>query len=570
MKMKITNIGFGLMTIVLLNACQKKQDFRYDNRINTVPMASSSVRLVNLAGAMQLKVNGVKLTSFMQPDPDGYVGADQTRGTIYFPETGRLGLTYSIPQQFVNASGWIDSIMFSSLGNKYGLSDSRNFRAKDDFNNPHDYYYVRLRPNRATFQDSLIAVPKSVSPSSNPTSFKIRLLNLSSVPDQYSTPGVFRKGPMTLAWADGTPIAEAKDIAPGKYSDYIEIPYGTYQFKVLDQDSREVQGNSSFTLNTSTGTLMDYYGDRGVGGKYDTWLTYAPIKTFQPGGVYTIAVSMNYDCEIPTGNPNGETVKTEGNTFRIISDISEPVNNIYAKVQGVNAIDGQDVQWLVNDQPLGDFVAFTKPTIYKSYVTGNYTLRAVDKKNVLVAQKEISLQPGDNLTAWLYKEASGTTAITVSANNLSSKFYTGKAEEEGSYSTFKDGTPNWIRFMNLCSEVKEATFTTNNGQPFLPIAGSVATNASQHIQLGKSVTQDPYVQLALNMPGQIVAYASSPGVTPGDWLQQITPLNSRDFIANTSLYKTPSLPNREPGYYTVALVGNTISTARMIIIKHNK
>jgi hypothetical protein len=339
---------------------------------------------------------------------------------------------------------------------------------------------------------------------------------------------------------------------------------------VLDQDNREVQGNSSFTLNTSTGTLMDYYGDRGVGGKSDTWLTYAPIKTFQPGGVYTIVVSMNYDCEIPTGNPNGETIKTEGNTFRIISDISEPVNNVYARVQGVNAIDGQDVQWLVNDQPLGDVVSFTKPTIYKSYVTGNYTLKAVDKKNVLIAQKEISLQPGDNLTAWLYKEANGAPAITVSANNLSSKFYTGKAEEEGSYSTFKDGTPNWLRFMNLCSETNEVTFTTDNGQPFLPMAGSVAANASQHILLGKSVTQDPYVQLILNMPGQILTYASGPGVTPGDWLQQITPLNSRDFIANPSLYKTPSLPNREPGYYTVALVGNTVSTARMIIIKHNK
>lgn len=570
MKMKITYTGFWLLAVLSISACKKKQDFEYDNRPGTEPLASSSARIVNVAGATQLVINGLKLTNFLPPDIDGYYGADQTRGTVYFPETGRLGLTYAIPQQFVNTKGWVDSIVFSSLGKRNGLPESRRFSAKDDFNDPHDYYYVRYRPNRGTYLDSLITVPRSVSPPSNPTGFKIRLLNLSSPPDAFSVQGVYRKGPMSLAWADGTIIPGVQNVVPGTWSDYIEVPYGTYQFKVLDADGREVQGNSSLPLNTITGTVMDFYGTPGVGGRSDTWLTYAPFKTFQPGGIYTIVVSMNYDCVIPTGSPNGETVNTEGNTFRIIADISEPVNTIYARMQAVNAVQDTDVQWLVNEKPLGQSLAFTQQTAYERYITGNYIIKATDKNGALLAQTTTSLQPGDNITAWLYTARDGKTAIALSANNLSSKYYNGNAGEEGSYSMYKEATPNWIRFMNLCTELGEVTFTTNNGMPFLAMSGSSAAKASQHILLGQPVVIDPYVQLLLNVPGQILAYQSAPGVLPGNWQQQIQPLKSTDFIARTDLYKTTPLPNREPGFYTVALVGKTAGNARMIIVKHNK
>lgn len=569
-KMKTTYIVMGLLAVLTATSCKKKLDFQYDNRVNTEPMPLSSTRIINLASATQLSINGKKLTSYMLPDIDGYYGPDQTRPTIYFPETGRMGITFTIPQEFVNATGGIDSIRFSSLGNKIGLPDSRKFSAKDNFNDPHDYYYIRLRPNIGTYQDSLVAVSRSVSPPSNPTNIKIRLLNLSSEPNGLSQPGVFRKGPMSLAWANGTTISGMENIAPGSASAYIEMPYGTYQLKVLEASGKEVQGNSSFVLNVATGTAMDYYGDIGVGGRKDTWLTYAPVKTFQPGGIYTIVVSMNYDCSIPTGNPNGETVNTEGNTFRIISDISEPVNVIYSRVQAVNVTQGTDVQWLVNDKPLGNALSFTQQTDYKTFVTGVYTLKATDKSGATLAQQELRLQPGDNITAWLYPAKDGKATIALSSNNMSGKFFNGNAGEEGSYSMYKDNTPTWTRFMNFCSELDEVTFTTDDGQPFLATPGSVAVNASQHIQLGKPVTQDPNVQLMLNMPGKVLVYASRPGITPGDWLPQITPLKSTDFIANPSLYKTPQLPNREPGYYTVALVGKKAGEARMIIIKHNK
>ncbi len=570
MKINIASTVSILFAVALTSSCKKKLDFQYDNRINQQPLNGSSVRLVNMANATDLKINGKPLTSFIPPDRDGYFGPDQTRGTIYFPETGRLGASYTVPQQFVNANGWIDSIVFSSMGPKSTLPPSRPFRAKDDFNDPHDYYYVRFRPNTANYMDSLFAIPRSVSAPANPASFKLRLLNLSSEPDKYSEPGLFRKGSMSLAWADGTPVAGLENINPGAYSPYIEIPYGTYQFKVLDRNGREVQGNSSLILNPATGTFMDYYGTPGPGGRADTWLTYAPFKTFQPGGVYTVAVSMNYDCTITNGNPNGETITTEGNTFRIVNDIAEPVNMTYGRLQGVNAFEGKEIKWQVNGAPMGEALSFTKYTPYSIYVTEKYNLKAIDKTGAVLAEKDLSLQPGDNITAWLYPARNGAPSIALVANNLSTKYYKGNASEEGSYSTYRDGIPFWMRFMNFCSDLDEVTFTADNGLPFLVNSTSKALNASQHILPGIAVTEDPYVQLFINHPTQVLAYVSRPGVAPGDWLSNIAPLKSRDFIARPALYPSPFIPNREPGIYTVALVGNSRNNARMIILKHNK
>lgn len=559
--------GVLLLAVLLLGgSCKKKLDFGYDNRLGRQPMAASSIRLVNLAGATELSIGSIPLTSFIQPDKDGYYGPDRTRGTVYFPETGRMGTTFLIPQQFVNAAGWVDSILFNSF---MGLPESRPFKAKDDFNNPHDYYYVRFRPNTAALTDSFFDVPRSVSPPVDPSSFKVRLLNLSSTPDGYSVPGLFRKGPMSLAWSDGTVIPGLQHIAPASWSDYVEIPYGSYQLKVVDAAGREVQGNSSLILNPATGTLMDYYGTPGPGGRADTWLTYAPFKTFQPGGVYTIVVSMNFDCVITNGNPNGETTKTEGNTFRILADMTEPVNLTYGRVQAVNAFQGKEVSWQVNGSPLGGALAFTRQTPFERYITGNYTIKAVDKGGAVLAEKELNLQPGDNITAWLYPDNSGAPAIVLAANNLSAKYYNGNGGEDGSYSMYKDGFPFWIRFLNLCPGLNEVTFTSDNGQAFPVYSGTTANSATQHILQGKAVIQDPYAQLAINLPGQILAYASSPGVLPGDWLQQIPALQSRDFIARKALYQTPELPNREPGFYTVALVGSSPDNARIIIVKHN-
>ncbi|MGF6928287.1 hypothetical protein QFZ48_003787 [Chitinophaga sp. W2I13] len=570
MKMKITYIGMA--AALLFSACSKKLDYTYDNRFIQQPVTASTVRLVNLVGATELTIAGQPLTSFIAPDDEGYYGPNETRATRWFPENGRLGTTFTIPAELLK-NGRADSILFSSLSPKLSVPPPRPFSVQEEVNNPSDYYFVRFRPNAAGFTDSLFRIPRAVSPASDPAGFKVRLLNLSSMPAGNSMPGLFRHGPMTLTLADGTAVPGLTNIMPGAYSGYVELPYGTYQFKVLSSEGKEVPASGEYNLlNPVTGTLMDQQGTPGIGGNKDTWLTYAPLKTFQPGGIYTIVVAYNYDTKVPTGNPNGETTITENNSFRIIADISEPVNMTYARMQGINVAAGRKISWQVDGQPMGATLDYTQQTTYSRYITGTHIVKAIDEKGQVLAERSLPLQPGDNLTLWYYQHKDGAPAITFSANNLSGKFYGGTATDNGTYGMFKDSYPCWIRFMNFCPDLEEMTFTTDNGLPF-PNPVNIPNAAAQHIELGTPVTDNPYVMMFVNFPQRILAYASAPGILPGNWIRTITPLKSRQFIARPELYKTPELPQSEPGIYTVALIGSTSANAtekaRMIIVKHN-
>jgi len=571
MNRSFTYIFITLLIAGGISSCKKKLDFAYDNRPDTQPARNSGTRLINLPGATELQINGTKLTSFMKPDAEGEYGADQTRATVFFPESGRLGLTYTIPQQFVNAQGVIEDLRLSSLSPKIFSLPARSFNLKDNSTNPFDYYYTYFSPSANSFQDSLFAIPRGFSPSSNPENCKVRLLNLSSTPDAYHT------GAMSLSWADGTLIAGAGNIAPGAYSDYIEIPYGSYQLKVLDNAGKEVpakanSGGGVYVLNPQTGTLMGGgNGTPGVGGFVDDWLSYAPLKTYQPGGIYTIVVASIPGYNIPTGSP-GETVGIFTNAFQVISDVSEPVNITYARLQAVNVLPGKEVNWQVDGAALGNTLAFTGQTAYGRYITGIHAIKALNAQGAVLAEAQWQLSPGDNITAWVYAGMNGKAGISFSANNLSTKFNSGVSGNDGSYANLQDVYPYWMRFMNFCADLDEVTFTSDNGQAF---AGSVGSGRL-HLAVGVPVTEDPYIRQAVNSATHVLVYASKPDVVPGDWLSAITPLKGSDFIANTALYKTPLLPNSEPGIYTVALVGSTKAgvpsqeKARMIIIKHNQ
>jgi hypothetical protein len=567
MKMKTTYIL--LAAAAMMSACSKKLDYSYDNRVIQQPMTASTIRLVNLCGATELSVGGKQLTSYMKPDAEGYYGVDQTKATIWFPDNGRLGATYTIPRELLK-NGRADSIMFSSLSGRNPVPPARPFSAIDDDAHPNDYYYLRFRPNPDGFPDSFFVVPRGISPAADPAGFKVRLLNLSSTNNGGVPAGIFRTGPMSVTLADGTAVPGLSNIAPGKYSDYVELPYGTYQFKVLDKDGKELTASNSLynTLNPVTGTLMDVLGTPGIGNYKDTWLNYAPIKTYQPGGIYTIVVANTYEANIPNGNPTGETYKSENNNFRIIADIPEPVNITYARLQGVNAAAGKKITWQVDGQPLGSTLAFGKQTNYTRYITGTHIVKALGEDGKVLAESKLDLQPADNQTAWLYTGKDGATAIAFVANNLSGKYFNGTATDNGTNGMYTDIFPFWIRFMNFCPDLAEVTFTQDNGQLIRGLG-----LASQHLYLGKPAVNESYERMLVNFPYTILAYAAAPGITPGDWLRNIAPVKSRAFIARPELYKTPELPQSEPGIYTVALVGSTAANAtekaRMIIVKHN-
>lgn len=554
-----------LLIMAATASCKKKLDHEFDNRANQQPVANSSVRIVNLAGASELTIDDQKLTSYIQPDNEGGYGPTRTSGTLYFPESGRLGTIFTIPLSFVKEQGIIPGIQLSNLATKSALPISRLFQATDNYNDSHDYYYVRFSPNHNNYVDSMFVISRSVSPSSNPANCRIRVINLSSTPDPYHT------GPVSLAYADGTPVTGLTNVATGTASSYIEMPYGTYRFKLLDQDGKEIPGKTlelSPIVNDVTGTLMNIgEGDPGSAGFSDSWITQAPIKTYQPGGVYTIAVSRVGGYSNPIPGSNGQSVGVFVNCWQIIADISEPVNTTWARMQTVNTL-AQPVQLKVDQQPANETIAYTQQTGYQSYVTGKHTITLTDANGSVLAEENIQLEPGDNITAWACQGKEGKPAIRFVANNLSAK-YTGTVNgNDGSYSTVLDIYPNWVRFLNFCTEQPEVTFTADNGQP-------LGTPAN-HIQHATPLITDPYIRIRPNSSQKIMAYASTPALLPGNWLNEIAPLNSKAFIANPAMYPVSQTPNREPGIYTVALVGSTkagvpaAEKAKMIIIRHNR
>ena len=543
-------LGAGIIS------CTKKVDFSYDNRVNPGADAASSIRIVNLRGANELMVNGQQLTSFQMPDREDSYGAGNTSGTIWFPGTGRMGLTYNIPQRFVNKEGFATDIRFATLNIKWHLDLTRGFSARDDFNHPMDYYFTFF----GGYTDSLFAVPRSVSSPANPENFKIRVLNLGV--NDYPV-----KGPVKLAWADGTPIPGIENVAPGTWSDYVEIPYGTYQFKVFTTDGQQVPGVGGSTLDLNvidplTGRIM-MDGRRvypNVVGFTDSKLTFSPFKTFQPGGVYTIVVADCPNFNFPTGNPNGETVTAKYNAFRIIND-AEPQNITYARLQAINVLPGKKISVQVDGKVIGETLDFSVASEYARYIRGTHTVKVFDNGGALLIEKSLLLSPADNQSIWVYEGTDGKPAVSFVANNLSAVYYTG-ATEDGSYSSVKTEYPSWVRFMNFCPDLPEATFTFENGRLFTdPLPG-------QHLLPGIPVIASPYIQLNTGFYNSFLAYASKPAVLPGDWLRNVAAIKGEQFIANPALY-TAGLPGSEPGFYTVALVGY-MEKARMIIIKHNK
>lgn len=561
------NVLLYLLCAAGLVSCTKKIDFSYDNRVNTAADASSSIRIVNLRGATELMVAGQKLSAFVLPNSEGYYDQHTTKGTSFFPETGRMGLTYNIPQRFVDAGNMATDIRFAGFGKDYGLSLTRGFSAKNDFNHPTDYYFTYYAPNTADLTDSLFAVPRSVSPPANPVNFKLRLLNLSSTASPFY--GAYR-----IVWADGTAVPGLENIAPGTWSDYVEIPYGTYQLRVLAMDGTQVPGvggkGQDFDIiepNTGTMLLPGMMARPATPGFVNSLLTFAPLKTYQPGGVYTIVVADCPNFKNSTGGDNGETYSTKTNGFRIITD-AEPVNMTYARIQAANVMAGKKIQVLVDDKPLGSMLPFAAAGEFAQYITGTHVLKAVDGAGKVLAEKTVNLSAADNQTAWVYEDKDGNPAISMVANNLSNVFSTGGVED-GSYNTMKIELPSWIRFMNFCTDLPEATFTTADGQVLANGA------ASQHLLQGVPLTKNAYAMMNANFYQNILAYASQPAVLPGDWLRNVPEVKSRDFIAQPELYKY-GLPKSEPGVYTVALVGSLNSSkpgsekARMIIVKHNK
>lgn len=571
-------VKYFFLTFLLtgLWACKKdKADYLFRELPQQPPLTASTVRLMNMGRtATELIINDTPLTSFVQPNIEGYFL--DARPTLYF-QNGRMGSSYTIPQRFIGANGNAHIKIGSMIYGHKELIYPKEFDIHEDVNNPTDFYNVLYGDHGGSNilgDDSLFAIPRSISPPANPEHFKIRLLNLSSAPDAASL-----EGDMSLVFADGTKVsATTNNIATGKYSDYIELPYGTYQFKVMTNDGRllpAVRVNADELLsvvNRTTGTMTN--GNNPV---VDTRLTYAPIRTFQPGGVYTIMVcaSMSFsslDAGSSSASPAGI------NSYRIIADNKEALNITHGRLQAVNAMPGVSVSVSVDSKPLQEgAMAFSKATGYKTLVNGTHTVQLTDASGKKLAEQSLTIQGSDNYTAWVYPGENGQPAMKLVANNLSGSFYlsSNPKGDDGSNDQYTYSMPFKIRFLNLSTDIPEVTFTGANGallNDFLSFRGS----SSQHISRGQVITDQPYIFFSpLTGIKKLGVYASHPGVLPGDWIQEIPQLSGTDFIARPELY-AGLLPAYETGVYTVALTGSLHpknageAAASMIIIKHNQ
>ncbi|UYQ95645.1 DUF4397 domain-containing protein [Chitinophaga horti] len=566
--------GLLLCSGTFLSCKKNKADFFNDNRPSTEVTNSSLVRLVNINGSGQLVVNGDTLTTwkFNMPVVGGNTPA--VDGTKWFPETGSLGTTYSIPRQLLqNGKAFIYTNIFG-----YQLApDSIGFNVEEKANMPMDYYMLKGDIATATLQPRIMEVPRQTTAPSRPGYFKIRLLNIADRLKPQGDP-VFEdlSKPLTLAYADGTPVStQTTSVGVRQYSEYVEVPYGTYQFKVLTPEGTEVaaQGGTTFestnVQDQSTSTLVT--ATTGIPHTVSTGLTYAPVRSFKPGGVYTIVVAT-HTVRVPyyPADFAGENVPGFQNVFRVIADISEPENANYFRVQGVHALPGEGaVTFRVNGNKLGD-LAYSAHTDYSIFVQGSTTIDALNAQGSVLASVSVDAAANLNYTAWLYKQPDGKAAIALVNNNLSGGMYfvgTGTDGQDGQYLQVKQHYPFAKRFLNLCADLPYASFTLANGASM----GASASNLAP----GEIALHLPYHRSAQGADDyQIMVYRSSPGVFPGNWITQIPVLKNTDFIAKPEHYIRPVKPKQEPGVYTVALIGELAGTgaqqAKMIIVKHTK
>ncbi|WP_111595346.1 DUF4397 domain-containing protein [Chitinophaga dinghuensis] len=576
--MKTAKYLSAMLLLASMWACKKdKNNFVYIEQ-TVPPLNSSTVRLMNYGRpATELIINDTPLTSLVQPSIEGLYLEGNTKPTIYF-SNGRLGKTYSIPQRFIRADGTANVKIGAMAYGMTGIQFSKAFQVKENVNVPTDYYNVLYGDHKSSDvigSDSLFAIPRSISPPADPKNFRIRLLNLSSAPDK-----VGLEGNLTLVYADGTPVNNTTShIASGNYSDYTELPYGTYQFKVVTEDGKVLPAvpvnpdEQLKTVNGTTGTMTV-----GFNPPTDLWFTYAPTQTYQPGGVYTVMVCASGAFDYYPAGSN-TTSQTTLNAFRIIPDNKESLNITWGRVQAVNAYPGSNIRVTVDNQPVQeDALTFGNSSPYKIFIAGNHTIQVTDGNGKSLGSTSVNITGSDNYSIWCYPDANGQPVVKTVVNNLSGAFYynPNKTGDDGATNQFKVTMPLWIRFLNLSTDIPEVTFTGADGQlliSYLTYTGA----ASQRLQQGQVITEQPYVMfqplLGIN---KLQAYASRPNMLPGDWIRGIPSLKGTDFIARPDLYKTVNLPPYETGVYTVALVGSLNPKkagdvpAKMIIIKHNK
>lgn len=558
------NILF-IAVISVLAACTKTTDEVIPpppSTYNNIPASNSAVSILNLYPiyGTNIAVNGRRLTNFTFYGPSG--------GTRWFP-TGSLayGAQYAIPDSLFDAEGkarvdlytmritadfLLDSAVLTSSHTLHSNIDS----PKQIIRYPlyKEVPVVKFEP----YVPQTLVVPVSAQAPSRPDYFKIRIINVSAkeIPSAYDA--------LTLTYADGTPVSKAtSDVVNRQASDYVELPYGTYQFKIMDAAGKPVQ------------EYPVLYGIQNLKG-----VSFNSMRTFMPGGIYTAVVSWTR-----TYSNQDQTILIESPQVKWMKDNNpSPVPN-YTRMQAVNALPGsRDLHFTVDGEDLGGFLDFGAYTGYASFAIGPHKAQVLDAGNRVLSELQFNTISLDNITLWAW-EKDGKVQLMKSSNDFS---LTAVRETLGSGfspempSVQGDGFGWNSRFINLSADVPYATFTDQLGE-FTSLSRTNYITSCTQLPRGYLPVLNPYIGYAFAYVksadgtgvarGAMIHVAGSDNVNVPGTLLPIS-LN-HPMVANPALYEAGSGVGSEPGLYTFALIGRAHSTdtadkARILFIKHNK
>jgi hypothetical protein len=558
----------ALIVIMATGACSKRLDKLLPTppfAVNNNPGSAGSIRLLDFSqlgdydvsldrveqgSSFDLSINDKQLTSFVSTrGPLGGSTAWFSGGKFIF------GKNFTIPDSLFDPKG--DGILKlfytyyttsnpQDAGYTVDPRDSsvlkRTLSLHNNPNQPQDIYFYDGwlptpigNPGSATnSRMGILTTQRSLGPSIQPDHFKVRLINLAgkTISDPLNQ--------LTLTYADGSAVdTKTTAVSYPQASDYVELPYGTYYFGIMDQAGNQVQEIP--TAVPAGGTTGTYY----------------------PGAVITFVVFHATYTDPSSG------IQTYSPYYNIVSDIAASTQPNFIRMQGIDAVPGlSNLRFAVDGQPLGDFMQFGQHTDYATFSVGPHTLQLMDGSNRVLASRDLSdTYPMNNFSIWAYM-SNGQLQLQVSGNDMSKAVYP--------FGTQTGLTPNppgvaqWqCRFLNLSTDVPYVSFIDSVGFEDDTNDHITLPQAWQHLGIGEVLDDRGVVSGQSGKAGaNISVYNSPPDEFPGTALG---PVLHYPMVANPSLYKPGKMPVAEPGVYSIALIGSAADNSlQLITIKHNK
>jgi hypothetical protein len=632
----IRNNAYLLLIVILFTgfcSCRKDKFNALLQPSGNEVASNSSIRLFNfLTFNLDITVNNIPLTSYGKGSQFGTQQGLSIFPKGYWPAMDN-GNPFYVPNNLVTKDRKVH-ILISTVGGQLAQGAYYSFASidtvlTDDPLHPNDYY--------ASPTGHLLVISRNTEAPVQPDHFKIRVINLGAATDPNNV-----TGPVKLTYSDGSSVNSlldsvlafnpATDTGVGAkpyISQYVDIPYGAYMFKLFAMNNL---GQNKFSKQLSELPTLPNLNTCSFGNysPVTQQAIFPRVRTFKPGATYTIVISQSLGFFPPCpGGPTGSPpVPTLYNGYRIITEQSPGPNTTYARMDAFDALPVGSVSIKIDGQTLGSPLSYMGHTDYGIYVQGTHQVQAVDANGTVLVSKSITLSPYDNYTAWVYESPSGHPDICFANTDMTSTLYL--TDRDGNVFTentssgplsvppVDDGTNGTIRvqsilyswqtrFLNLTPDAPYITFTDDLSTfPGLGITGgwgdsSNFTAASINLQPGITPDYNPFViyqfqpaysagnpaggyvgyNQPLTYPPSVIRVSQStpgpPAVVPGQLLGNVAPLPGSAYITNPALYPDAQfVPVCEPGIYTTALIGRISanpsdqSAGRLIILKHNK